>query len=478
MKDISKKIVLIAIGIILFLLSYIYYLAGKQNLLALSRIRAVVIVAFLLMIGLTIFLVKRKKYNRYSAALLIVLLLGHIFVFSKVYSAVNFFDSVNENAKQSINVVKIYTLKESEIATYEDLINCKIYALENDRLDVEVMLAERQLKLEVSFRDFQEDIYESLLNGQVEAIVLTSKSESLFGLVHDNMADQLKEIVQYSIVQTITDSSAQNEDVDPVEEPDKIKSFNIYISGIDSYGDINTVSRSDVNIIASVNLEKGKVILISTPRDAYVKIADGGQDQYDKLTHAGVYGVNASLHTLENLYDSNIDFFVRINFTSFLNVIDAIGGIDVYNDQAFVSLHGGDYFPIGQVHMNAKEALGYVRERFALKNGDLDRSRNQEKVIKAVIEKMLQKENLLNADRIFRLVSQSIQTNVSFEQAMGWVDYQLESNKSIEIEKVVVEGRGQSGLPSYAMPGYNLYMYVIDEQNLAEIKQKINQLLD
>lgn len=143
-------------------------------------------------------------------------------------------------------------------------------------------------------------------------------------------------------------------------------SFNIYISGIDAYGPISTVSRSDVNIIMTVNRATHKILLTTTPRDSYVAIADGGQNQYDKLTHAGIYGVNASVHTLENLYGIDISNYVRLNFISFLQLIDLVGGIDVYNDQEFTSLHGNYHFPVGQVHLNSDQALGFVRERYSL----------------------------------------------------------------------------------------------------------------
>lgn len=112
----------------------------------------------------------------------------------------------------------------------------------------------------------------------------------------------------------------------------KVESFNVYISGIDSFGSITSVSRSDVNIILTINQKTGEILLTTTPRDAYVPIAGGGNDQLDKLTHAGIYGVDASVQTLENLYGIDISYYARINFTSFLHMIDLIGDIEVYND--------------------------------------------------------------------------------------------------------------------------------------------------
>lgn len=115
----------------------------------------------------------------------------------------------------------------------------------------------------------------------------------------------------------------------------------------------------------TVNRDTNKILLTTTPRDAYVKIADGGNNQYDKLTHAGVYGVDASIHTLENLYNIKIDYYTRINFTSFLKLIDLLGGVEVYNEQEFTSMHGKYHFSIGKVKLDFDKALGFVREIFS-----------------------------------------------------------------------------------------------------------------
>ena len=162
-------------------------------------------------------------------------------------------------------------------------------------------------------------------------MVLNSVFESVIENEHPDYASKIKKIYTYKISKKIENaqSPATNNDV-----------FNIYVSGIDTYGPVSSVSRSDVNIIMTVNRKTKKVLLTTTPRDAYVPIADGGNNQNDKLTHAGIYGVEASIHTLENLYGIKTNYYIRLNFTSFLKLVDLLGGIDVYNDQEFTSLHG------------------------------------------------------------------------------------------------------------------------------------------
>lgn len=134
--------------------------------------------------------------------------------------------------------------------------------------------------------------------------------------------------------------------------------------------------------------------MTTTPRDSYVPIADGGNNQKDKLTHAGIYGVDSSIHTLENLYGVDINYYVRLNFTSFLKLIDLLGGVDVYNDQEFTAHTNGKFYPVGNVHLDSEQALGFVRERYSLADGDRDRGRNQQKVIVAIIQKLTSTEAL------------------------------------------------------------------------------------
>ena len=160
-----------------------------------------------------------------------------------------------------------------------------------------------------------------------------------------------------------------------------------------------------------------------------MKIADGGNNQYDKLTHAGIYGVDASIHTLENLYDIKIDYYARLNFTSFTKIIDIIGGVDVYNDQSFVSHIGNYKFEPGMLHLDSAHALAFVRERYSLTDGDNDRGKNQEKVITAIIKKLSTKEALSNYNSIIKELTESIQTNMPLETAMGLANEQLSAGK-------------------------------------------------
>lgn len=226
----------------------------------------------------------------------------------------------------------------------------------------------------------------------------------------------------------------------------------------------------------TVNPNTGKILLTSTPRDSYVQIPGEGANEYDKLTHAGVYGVMTSIATLEQLYGISISNYARINFTTFINLIDILGGVEVENDYAFSS-DSGYYFDAGNITLSSDSALAYVRERHHLESGDLDRGKNQMKVIEGIIRKLQTKDALLNAQGIFNQVSESMQTDISLEQVMELANRLLSSGSSFEIEQQTLQGYGTMGLPSYAMPGYSLYMMQVDSDSLESVTAKINSVL-
>ena len=309
--------------------------------------------------------------------------------------------------------------------------------------------------------------YKSLVSGEAKAIVLNSVFENIIESEYPDYASKIRKIYTKNITKEVA-----------APKVSKNQSFNVYVSGIDTYGPISSVSRSDVNIIMTVNRETKKILLTTTPRDSYVPIADGGNNQKDKLTHAGIYGVDASIHTLENLYGIDLNYYARLNFTSFLKLIDLLGGVDVYNDQEFTAHTNGKFYPVGNVHLDSEQALGFVRERYSLADGDRDRGRNQQKVIVAIIQKLTSSEALKNYSDIIRGLQDSLQTNMPIETMMDLVNAQLGSGGSYKVNSQDLKGTGRMGLPSYAMPDSNLYMMEIDDSSLAAAKSAIQDVME
>lgn len=309
--------------------------------------------------------------------------------------------------------------------------------------------------------------YKSLVSGEAKAIVLNSVFENIIESEYPDYASKIRKIYTKNITKEVA-----------APKVSKNKSFNVYVSGIDTYGPISSVSRSDVNILMTVNQDSKKILLTTTPRDSYVPIADGGNNQKDKLTHAGIYGVDSSIHTLENLYGVDINYYVRLNFTTFLKLIDLLGGVDVYNDQEFTAHTNGKFYPVGNVHLDSEQALGFVRERYSLADGDRDRGRNQQKVIVAIIQKLTSTEALKNYSDILQGLQDSLQTNMPIETMMDLVNTQLESGGSYKVNSQDLKGTGRMGLPSYAMPDSNLYMMEIDDSSLAAAKSAIQDVME
>ena len=187
--------------------------------------------------------------------------------------------------------------------------------------------------------------------------------------------------------------------------------------------------------------------------------------------------MEASIHTLENLYGIKTNYYVRLNFTSFLKLVDLLGGIDVYNDKEFTAANGKHY-AAGDIHLDSEQALGFVRERYALSGGDNDRGKNQEKVIAAIIKKLTSTSALKNYNAIISGLQDSVQTNMSIETMMNLINTQLETGGSYTVSSQAVTGEGRVGLPSYAMPDANLYMMELNQDSLNAAKAAIQKVME
>ncbi len=247
--------------------------------------------------------------------------------------------------------------------------------------------------------------------------------------------------------------------------------FTMYISGIDTSGSVSRKSRSDVNILATVNIKTGQVLLISTPRDYYVplSISNGVPD---KLTHAGIYGIDVSRDTLEMLYDTEIDYYFRVNFDGFEEIIDALGGITVYSDYGFWT---GIYtYKKGENYLNGAEALGFARERYEVPGGDRQRGKNQMAVIKGVIDKAMGPELLTNYKEILDGVKGSFETDMPYQKITALVQNQLKNATQWNVTSYSVDGTGSTQRP-YSL-STNAYVMIPNETTVEHAKELMAQV--
>ena len=449
---------------------FLLFLIFKYNMLAFRYLNIVVTVLIVALAILCFFLIWSKKVKNLT---LILLLLGILINGTSLFAVsqfIGFTSRLNATSNYSNYSMSIAVLADSPIENISQVTSVmgptgtdkdNIQQLMND------LKATQNKELTVEESSSYLAAYKSLLAGDTKAIILNSVFENIIESEYPDYASKIKKIYTKELTKT-------------VETPKDVKgdSFNVYISGIDTYGPISSVSRSDVNIIMTVNRETKKILLTTTPRDSYVPIADGGNNQKDKLTHAGIYGVDASIHTLENLYGIDLNYYSRLNFTSFLKLIDLLGGVDVYNDQEFTAHTNGKFYPVGNVHLDSEQALGFVRERYSLADGDRDRGRNQQKVIVAILQKLTSTEALKNYDSIIKGLQDSVQTNMPLETMMNLVNAQLESGGTYKINSQDLKGTGRMDLPSYAMPESNLYMMEISDSSLESVKAAINDVME
>ncbi|HEM3648244.1 TPA: LCP family protein [Streptococcus suis] len=455
---------LYAITLCLFLVTMYRY-----NILDFRYLNYIVTLLLVGVAVLTGLLMWRKKARIFTALLLVFSLVITSVGIYGMQEVVKFSTRLNSNSTFSEYEMSILVPANSDITDVRQLTSILAPA-EYDQDNITALLDDvskmESTQLATSPTTSYLTAYQSMLNGESQAMVFNGVFTNILENEDPDFSSKVKKIYSFKVTQTVETATEQVSG----------DSFNIYISGIDTYGPISSVSRSDVNIIMTVNRATHKILLTTTPRDSYVAIADGGQNQYDKLTHAGIYGINASVHTLENLYGIDISNYIRLNFTSFLQLIDLVGGIDVENAQEFTS--GGYNFPVGTVHLDAEQALIFVRERYSLANGDNDRGQNQEKVIAALIKKLSSPDNLANYQAILTGLEGSIQTDLSLETIMGLVNTQLESGTQFTVESQALTGTGRSDLSSYAMPGSQLYMMEINQDSLEQAKAAIQSVLD
>lgn len=444
----------------------------NYNFLSFRFLNIIITIGLLVVLAISIFLQKTKKSPLVTTVVLVIFslvsLVG-IFGFKQMIDITN---RMNQTAAFSEVEMSIVVPKESDIKDVSQLTSVQAPTkVDKNNIETLMLALKKDKKVDVKVDDVAsyQEAYDNLKSGKSKAMVLSGSYASLLESVDSNYASNLKTIYTYKIKKKNSNSAKQ---VDS-------KVFNIYISGIDTYGSISTVSRSDVNIIMTVNMNTHKILLTTTPRDAYVKIPGGGADQYDKLTHAGIYGVETSEQTLENLYGIKIDYYARINFTSFLKLIDQLGGVTVHNDQAFTSLHGKFDFPVGDIQMNSEQALGFVRERYSLDGGDNDRGKNQEKVISAIVNKLASLKSVSNFTSIVNNLQDSVQTNMSLDTINALANTQLDSGSKFTVTSQAVTGTGSTGqLTSYAMPNSSLYMMKLDDSSVASASQAIKNLME
>lgn len=473
MKINKKTKIILSITTILLVVLSIMLVININTLNILSDRYMIILVAILIILDtLLIFNLARKKDNKKLQIIniIICILVAILMIIGIIYTknTIDFMKNITNNEYNSDKKKYSIIVLNDNYNSINDLENKNIGFIKTDTLYKENLIEFNKItKLKFNENKFDEFdlIISSLEEGTIDAI---SFDDAHMNLLQMNYADTFKKI---KIIYTYYVSNTETK-----EENLNLKPFIVYISGIDTYGNVSNVSRSDVNIIAVVNIKESKILLLNTPRDYYVQLHNT-TGLKDKLTHSGIYGIEMSEKTLEDLYNIKIDYYVRLNFTSFINIMDEMGDISVYSDTTFKTSNKPHCdIKEGMNTLNSACALAYSRERYAYKTGDNHRGENQQEVIKGVVNKLTNTETLLKYNKILSKLDGTLQTNMSYETITELIKYEIETKKSFEVETISVVGSSAME-PTYSIRSQKLYVTIPNDESVKRASNKIYEYL-
>ena len=350
-------------------------------------------------------------------------------------------------------------------------------SLDRENTDGAVAHLNSQFGTEVQTKEYAglTELADGILNGEVNAMLLNSGYLSVYEDMdgYTDFSTKIKEVGTVDVESTIQ-SAEESAPIEPITTANGGKVYTIYLSGIDTRGEMTAKSRSDVNIIATVNTDTHEILLVSTPRDYFVPLSISGGAP-DKLTHAGIYGIDVCMDTLGMLYDIDINYYFRINFGGFVKVIDALGGITVNSDYDFDSKNIlGYHFNKGENYVNGEQALIFARERYAFQEGDRQRGKNQMEVIRGVVKKALSPEILTSYSSILSSLDGCFGTNITYEEIAQILQQQLTNGGDWTIVSYSVNGTGATEKP-YSM-SQKAYVMVPDYNTVDKAKSLMEKV--
>ncbi len=329
-------------------------------------------------------------------------------------------------------------------------------------------------KIEFNITEFDNviDSIEALLENETDAVLLLDSNLDI--LKEDNEEySKLKPIYTFTVT-TKVETKLNTVDVSK-------ENFVIYISGIDVNGKVISKARSDVNILVIVNPKDNKILMVNTPRDYYITLPS--KKAKDKLTHAGIYGVEESMGALSDLYDVDIDYYVRVNFTTFIKIVEALDGIKVDVPVSFCEQTSSRTsskqicLKKGLQTLNGEQALALSRTRHTLSGGDRSRIENQLLVLRAIIDKVMSPEIIVKYNDLLNSLSDSILTNIDQKSITTLIKKQIRNNTSWEFNTITVDGKDSSNT-TYSTGRSRVYVMEPDLESVTKAKNMIDELLN
>ena len=423
-------------------------------------------------------LLKRKKVSVFTeviCGLLSVTAIVLSVVAFRYTDAFNGFLNKVTQVRPETKEYSVMVLDASEARDIKDLKDKNIGFLKTDEKagNAEQYL-EKKVKFEANFYDDMDTLIAVLNNNIVDAITLeTSRINAL--------KDEAEDALKNTRVICTFEIELKSENAKIVEKQVTEEPFVLYISGTDSRHGVKATARSDVNILAVVNPKKGKILLVSIPRDTYVQL-HGTTGIKDKLTHAGVYGIDMSKTTIEDFLNTKIDYTAKVSFDTVIKVVDELNGIEIDSDQEMsLDAEGKNkicHYTVGKQVVDGDCALRFARERKSYATGDRHRGENQQQVITSIINKLSgSRDYLLRLPEILNIAADSFETNLTRDDISSFIRMQLNDGTKWEVESTAVDGSG-SKQGTYSM-GANrpLYVMIADPNSVSSVSSKIQEYL-
>ena len=470
LKKIKKNIFYKVISVLLiissiFFFSFLFYI----DLLP-TKYSIIILIVALIFNGLNIFLVNLRKLKKKIKKVISVFIIISILVMTIATFYIGKTLGVlinNGDSKYKLEHYSVIVLKNSEYKKIKDIKDEEVGCFENSTGSENAN--ERLLKeVKVDFKEYKtsDTLVDDLLNSKVNVIVIEDSIKEIMEEEIEKFKISTKVIYSFTIK---TKVETTLKEVNVTKEP-----FAIYISGIDTYGQISSVSRSDVNMLMVVNPKTHQILLVSIPRDYYVQL-HGTTGTKDKLTHAGIYGIDMSIQTIEDLLELDINYYIKVNFTSVIDIVDALGGLDVYSEYTFTS-YSGFRFKKGMNYVNGEQALDFARTRKAFSDGDRQRGKNQQAVLEAIIRKATDKSIITKYNSLLNAINGKYQTNISMKKITSLIKKQLKDMESWNVTSYSLTGTDSSNY-TYT---YNQLLYVMqpDQDSVEEAIKLIDRVLN
>ena len=426
------------------------------------------ILLILIDVGLSLLILTRKGVKRRAVGSVLSIIYIIFLILAIIYelNTIGFLKKIGFTDYKTENY-SVLVLKDSNYEEIEDLDGESIGSLEfnTDGLEKAKEKIEKEITPEFITTDNITTLKDDFLAEEYAGMLIEDSMLSMVNESDGEFSESYRVIYEFSVDVETKDIA---EEVNITEE-----AFNIFISGIDTYGSISSVARSDVNMVITVNPNTHKILITSIPRDYYITLA--GKNAKDKLTHAGIYGIETSVGTIENLLDIKINYYVKVNFTSLLDIVEALGGVNVYSEYSFTS-KDGYYYQKGYNNVDGKKALSFVRERGAFTEGDRVRVKNQAAMIEALINKAISPSIIVKYTSLLNALDGSFVTNIPTKDITDFIKKQIDEMPEWEFENISLDGSNGYDY-TYSYGGTKLYVMIPDNETVINATNKINEVL-